>query len=121
MQELLQTLEVRSVGMSNTLEVCQQKAEVNRLLDMEERMWKQRSCNPWLKEGDKNARFFHEKAITRKQRNTILGVMDENDTWHENEDKIAEIITGYYQKLFTMSQPIISPEFLDAIHTSVTP
>ena len=47
--------------------------------------------------------------------------MDENDTWHENEDKIAEIITGYYQKLFTMSQPIISPEFLDAIHTGVTP
>ena len=84
-------------------------------------MWKQRSYNPWLKEGDKNARFFHENAITRKQRNTILDVMDENDTWHENEDKIAEIITGYYQKLFTTSQPIISPEFLDAIHTSVTP
>ena len=34
-QELLQTLEVRSVGMSNTLEVRQQRAEVNRLLDME--------------------------------------------------------------------------------------
>ena len=120
-QELLQTLEVRSVGMLNTLEVHQQRAEVNHLLDMEQRMWKQRSCNPSLKEGDKNARFFHEKAITRKQCNTILGVMDENDTWHENEDKIAEIITGYYQKLFTTSQPIISPEFLDAIHTGVTP
>ena len=47
--------------------------------------------------------------------------MDENDTWHENEYKIAKIITGYYQKLFTTFQPIISSEFLDAIHTGVAP
>ena len=109
------------MGLSNTLEVCNQRAEVNRLLDLEERMWKQRSCNPWLKEGDKNIRFFHEKANTRKQRNTILGVMDESDNWHENEEKIAEIITEYYQKLFTTSQLVISLDFLDAIQTSVTP
>ena len=82
------------MGMSNTLEVCQQRAEVNRLLDVQERMCKQRSCNPWLKESVKNARFFHEKASNRKQCDTILGVMDETDTWHENEDKIAKIITG---------------------------
>ena len=93
-QELLQALEARSMGMSNTLEVCQQRAEVNRLLDLQERMCKQRSCNPWLKESVKNARFFHEKASNRKQCDTILGVMDETDTWHENEDKIAKIITG---------------------------
>ena len=84
-------------------------------------MWKQRSCNPWLKEGDKNTRFFHEKANTRKQRNTILGVMDESDNWHENEEEIAEIITEYYQKLFITSQPVISLELLDAIQMSVTP
>ena len=86
----------RISGMSNTLEVCKQRAEVNRLLDLKKRMWKQRSCNSWLKEGDKNIRFFHEKANTRKQRNTILGVMDEYENWHENEEKIAEIITKYY-------------------------
>nr|POF08539.1 hypothetical protein CFP56_34615 [Quercus suber] len=40
-QELLQALKARSVGMSNTLEVCKQKAEVNHLLDFEEQMWKQ--------------------------------------------------------------------------------
>ncbi|KAL0000259.1 hypothetical protein SO802_019861 [Lithocarpus litseifolius] len=61
------------------------------------------------------------KANNRKQRNTILGVMDESENWHENEEKIAEIITEYYQKLFTTSQPVICPEFLDAIQTSVTP
>ena len=39
-QDLLQALEERAVGLSNTLKVCQQRAEVNRLLDLEERMWK---------------------------------------------------------------------------------
>lgn len=56
--KILQLLEARSAGMSNTDEVCQQRAEVNRLLDLEERMWKQRSGNPWLKEGDRNTIFF---------------------------------------------------------------
>lgn len=120
-QERLQTLEARSVRMSNTIEVCQQRAEVNRLLDLEEKMWKQRSCNSWLREGDKNTRFFHEKATNRKQRNTTPSVMDESDNWQEEEEKVAEIITEYYQKLFTTSQPDISQEFLDVIQTRVTP
>ena len=102
-QDLLQALEERAVGLSNTLKVCQQRAEVNRLLNLGERMWKQRSCNPWLKEGDKNTRFFHAKASSRKQRNTIMGVMDKTNIWQENEDKISKVIIDYYQELFTTS------------------
>ena len=107
--------------MSNTLEVCQQRTEVNRLLDLKERMWKQRSCNPWLKKGDKNTRFFHAKASSKKQCNTIMGVMDKTNIRQENEDKISEVIVDYYQELFTTSQPDITLEFLDAINPSVTP
>lgn len=47
--------------------------------------------------------------------------MDETDTWHGNEDKIAKIMTGYYQKLFATSQPVIRPEFLNAIRLGTTP
>ena len=67
-----------------------------------ETMWKQRSCNSWLKEGDKNTRFFHAKASNHKQRNRIVGVMDESKIWQDDEDKISEVITAYYQNLFTM-------------------
>ena len=53
-------------------------------------------CNPWLKEGDKNTIFFYAKASSRKQRNTIMGVMDKTNIWQENEDKISEVIVDYY-------------------------
>ena len=119
-QDLLQALEARSMGLSNILEVCQQRTEVNRLLDLEETMWKQRSCNSWLKEGDKNTRFFHAKASNRKQHNRIVGVMDESKICQDDEDKISEVITAYYENLFTTSQPDISTEFIDAIQPNVT-
>ena len=120
-QDFLQVLEASSGGMSNTDEICQQRAEVNRLLDLEERMWKQRSGNPWLKKGDRNTIFFHMKASNKKQRNTISGVMDESNTWQESDEKISEVIIAYYQNLFTTSQPDISDEFLEAIKPGVTP
>lgn len=49
----------------------------NVLLD-EEIYWKQRSKAGWLRERDKNPKFFHAKALARKRKNRILGLEDED-------------------------------------------
>ena len=38
---------------------------------MEETLWRQRSREIWLKEGDMNARYFHRMANSHKRRNQI--------------------------------------------------
>ena len=45
--------------------------------------------------------------------------MDESEIWQGDEDKISEVITTYYQNLFTTSQPNNSIEFIDAIQPNV--
>lgn len=49
--------------------------EYNEILSNEEIFWRQKSRNIWLKEGDKNTRFFHLSTIVRRQRNRIEGSM----------------------------------------------
>ncbi|KAL5573023.1 hypothetical protein UlMin_022620 [Ulmus minor] len=44
----------------------------------EERYWRQRSKDLWLKCGDSNSKFFHQKASARKSKNSITGLMDSN-------------------------------------------
>ena len=51
------------------------EAQLDSLLHSEEVYWKQRARIDWLKEGDRNTRFFHLKALERKTRNRINGLL----------------------------------------------
>lgn len=43
--------------------------QIDDLLLDEEIYWRQRSIVVWLREGDKNTKFFHIKTLTRKRKN----------------------------------------------------
>lgn len=82
------------------------KEEINTLLDREARMWSQRSCTLWLKNGDNNARFFHYRAIQRFRKNLIRGIMDESNTCRVEPNEIVAHLIKYYHELFTSSNLI---------------
>ena len=56
--------------------------------------------------------FFHAKASTRQKKNFIEGILDENEVWQEDDQKVEEVVVAYYKDLFTTSQPTEFSELL---------
>ena len=76
------------------------------LLDREAKMWAQRSKVQWLRDGDKNTRFFHSKATQRRRRNYIKGLYDENGQCCTHPSRVTDTVVQFYQKLFTSCEPV---------------
>ncbi|KAL8122746.1 hypothetical protein AgCh_010940 [Apium graveolens] len=69
--------------------------EFLKLLEKQEEYWKQRAKQFSLREGDKNTRFFHKFASTRKRNNQIKRLKDDNGEWKEtNEEDVKEGLTA---------------------------
>ena len=60
-------------------------AELDELLEKEEIMWRDRSRVSWLKAGDRNTRYFHQRATWRQKKNKIEQLQLENGTVLTNQ------------------------------------
>ena len=76
---------------SNPTKIYQLRDEIQKLKYREESMWKQRSRNAWLKEGDSNTRYFHSRANQRNKQNFISGLKDNAGVWVEDESRLGGI------------------------------
>jgi hypothetical protein len=65
-------------------------------LKQEEVLWRQRSRAVWLKDGDKNTKFFHGKASQRKKTNAIKKLKDEDGIWWHGQDKVEEVLIDFF-------------------------
>ncbi|KAL2939352.1 hypothetical protein RDABS01_000184, partial [Bienertia sinuspersici] len=74
-------------------------AKMDELEHREELYWKQQSRKLWLKDGDKNTRFFHAKANQRRDRNTILSIRDETGIIVDKEEDITETMVNFFDNL----------------------
>ncbi|XP_074337634.1 uncharacterized protein LOC141674831 [Apium graveolens] len=75
-----------------------------KLLEKQETYWSQRAKQFWLKDGDKNTRFFHRYASIRKEHNKIKRLKDEHGVWQESDEEIQAIISKYFEQIFTRSR-----------------
>ncbi|KAK9986185.1 hypothetical protein SO802_031136 [Lithocarpus litseifolius] len=94
--------------------------EVNELLDKESLMWQQRARALHLKCGDNNTQFFHNKASQRFRRNRIMGLLDDTNSWCTDNAQVAEIIVGFYTRLFTSEEQTNVHGILEVIQPLVT-
>ncbi|CAM8960612.1 unnamed protein product [Rhodiola kirilowii] len=86
----------------------EKEMQISRDLDewllREELFWKQRSRVDWLREGDRNTRFFHQRASHRRKVNRIEKLMSSKGDWITEEGEICEVIVKYFEEIFSSSR-----------------
>ena len=120
LQARLAFLETQPTTSNQIHELRKTRIELNRWLDKEAEMWRQRARKNWFQCGDRNTKFFHAKALDRQSKNHIDGIFYGNGVWHEDEVEIAGIFVDYYTCLFSSSSPMDFEETLHAIEPKVS-
>ncbi|KAK1621216.1 hypothetical protein QYE76_026733 [Lolium multiflorum] len=93
---------------------------MNELLYKEELLWLQRSRITWLKEGDRNTKFFHQKAVWRARRNKIKRLKDNEGVWKDTPTEMERMALTYFQELFTRDPMLNSDDLIGLTRGKVT-
>ncbi|XP_052481176.1 uncharacterized protein LOC128035469 [Gossypium raimondii] len=72
----------------------------NFLYAREESYWAQRSRSRWLREGDRNTKYFHAKATGRLKKNNIVKIKDAAGNWVTNSNDICKVAKDHFVSLF---------------------
>ncbi|XP_074271258.1 uncharacterized protein LOC141595186 [Silene latifolia] len=94
--------------------------EIANLRRQEELYWRQRSRALWLKDGDKNTKFFHTRAGERKRKNHIAKLIDDKGVTTQGDVAVGYVANSYFQQLFTTETPTVDDELLEGIRNRVT-
>ncbi|XP_071918974.1 uncharacterized protein [Coffea arabica] len=88
--------------------------------EKEEAYWGQKARVQWLKEGDRNTKYFHIVVAGRRRRNNISSLQREDGTWCKSEGEVEGEINGYFRKLFTSTNPRQFDAILNGIPQVIT-
>lgn len=80
-------------------EIIAAQTDLDSLLEAEETYWAQRVT--WLKEGDRNTKFFHSRASYRRRRNRIAGLENDYGEWRSEGHEVIDFIGFFIQNLYT--------------------
>ena len=69
-------------------------------------MWQLRSHVHWMVSGDRNSKYFHNRASQRFRQNNISEVCNSEGELVSGEENISTMVTDCYSSLFTSSGPV---------------
>ncbi|KAL0315341.1 UNVERIFIED_CONTAM: hypothetical protein Sradi_5412300 [Sesamum radiatum] len=104
-QKALAQIRSRPLSVATKSEENRIHGEMELLLSQEEVYWKQRGKAHWLREGDRNTTFFHNRASVRRRTNDISRIKNGEGQWLEKEDEIRSHIEAYFCYIFRSRNP----------------
>ncbi|XP_073138031.1 uncharacterized protein [Henckelia pumila] len=78
---------------------------IETLSTKEEIYWKQRSRVSWLAHGDRNSKYFHACASSRRVQHLINGLVSSHGDWCSDKSSMADIVVSYFSDLFLSNNP----------------
>jgi exonuclease III len=96
------------------------REEIHTLLEQEEIKWKQRAKEDWLRDGDRNTKYFHACANHRQRKNRIDHIEDRLGRECEDATSVEKAFVEYFKFLFTSSNAHDTSECTDAIEGRLT-
>jgi hypothetical protein len=94
--------------------------QMNEVLYREEMLWLQRSRIDWLREGDRNTKFFHHKAVWRARKNKIMKLCDDNGIVNTVPTDMQRMATSYFKFMYTRDPSIDHEGITDLVQHKVT-
>ncbi|GKV29515.1 hypothetical protein SLEP1_g38441 [Rubroshorea leprosula] len=95
--------------------------ELNDWQRREEVLWKQRSRVQWLKKGDKNTAFFHNRVSVRRKKNHIAGLLDDRGSLVTDKTGVEGLCIKYFRDVFTSKYTGPNRNILSALQGRVPP
>ncbi|XP_061342609.1 uncharacterized protein LOC133288807 [Gastrolobium bilobum] len=80
------------------------RTELDKTLDLEEQLWYQKDRVSWIRDGDRNTKFYHTTSVARKRRNKILPLKNSMGVWIRNDNALKSLVTNYYHQLLLEDQ-----------------
>jgi hypothetical protein len=119
LRSVLEPLEGEDV-IGNRAEILQAKIKLDELLYREEMMWLQRSRINWLKEGDRNTRYFHRKARWRAKKNKIRRLKRGDGSWCANQEEMKGMASHYFSDLFSKDSSLCPDDLTNLFAPKIT-
>jgi hypothetical protein len=94
---------------------------MNEYLYKEEMLWLQCSRIDWLREGDRNTKFLHHKAVWRARKNKITKLKDDLGVVQTVPSDMQRMAVSYFKSLYTRDPNIDHSAITELVQESITP
>ncbi|PNX99664.1 ribonuclease H, partial [Trifolium pratense] len=119
-QAELHDLNNKSDNTSMMQHIQSKELELDKLLESEEMWWNQRSRILWLQHGDKNTKFFHQKASQRRKRNHINTIQDSQGNTQSDIGLIETTLIQHFSDLFTSQETHNTATAVEVVKNIIT-
>ncbi|XP_027156634.1 uncharacterized protein LOC113758125 [Coffea eugenioides] len=96
------------------------QAQLRRSHGLEHMFWQQKTRVKWLKDGDRNSKYFHSVVAERRSKLIIHRIKASNGEWLRTACAIEGEAESFFRQLFTSEASVESFDTLDVIPNLIT-